>query len=187
MNIGNRILSLRKEKKLSQEELGELINVTRQTISNWELGETNPDMNQLKMLSKTFNISIDELVDNDLKNVIVEKVSNTEKLAGLVIKILKIIGVIIIVYIVLIVIAFLLFTFYRKEVSHSEMKSFTLNCAIENNDYNISVGENNYYVCDNCTKEMNVYIKDITDWANIEHSKENIERYFSENGGNCKE
>ena len=33
-----------------------------------------------------------------------------------------------------------------------------------------------------CNKEMNVYLKDITDWANIDHSIENIEKYFKDNG-----
>ena len=78
MKLGKKILELRKKKGFSQEELGERINVTRQTISNWELGETSPNPEQLKLLSKELNISIDELLDNDIKNVLVEKVSNTE-------------------------------------------------------------------------------------------------------------
>lgn len=67
--------------------------MARQTISNWELGETSPNPEQLKLLSKNLNISIDELLDNDINTILVEKVSNTEKLAGLIIKILRIIGV----------------------------------------------------------------------------------------------
>ena len=34
---------------------------------------------------------------------------------------------------------------------------------------------------------MNVYLKDITDWANIDHSIENIEKYFKDNGGTCED
>lgn len=93
MSLGENIYKLRKAKNFSQEQLGELVNVTRQTISNWELSETSPNTEQLKLLSKAFNISIDEMLDNDIKTVLVEKVSNTEKLAGMVIKILKIIGI----------------------------------------------------------------------------------------------
>ena len=48
MEIGNRILELRKESKLSQEQLAEKMNVTRQTISKWELNETTPDIKQAK-------------------------------------------------------------------------------------------------------------------------------------------
>ena len=90
MKLGEKILDLRKKKGLSQEELGEKINVTRQTISNWELGETMPNPDQLKQLSKEFNVSIDELLDNDIKNVVIEKISNTEKLAGVILRIIKI-------------------------------------------------------------------------------------------------
>ncbi len=64
MELGNKILKLRKQKGLSQEQLGEKVNVTRQTISNWELGETLPNPEQLKLLSKELHISIDELLDN---------------------------------------------------------------------------------------------------------------------------
>ena len=56
MDLGNKILKLRKKAGLSQEQLGERVNVTRQTISNWELGETTPNTEQLKLLSKNYNI-----------------------------------------------------------------------------------------------------------------------------------
>lgn len=65
MQLGNNIQTLRKKKGLSQEKLAEKINVTRQTISNWELGETAPNPEQLILLSKQFDISIDVLVGND--------------------------------------------------------------------------------------------------------------------------
>ena len=65
MQLGNNIQTLRKKKGLSQEKLAEKISVTRQTISNWELGETSPNPEQLILLSKQFDISIDELVEND--------------------------------------------------------------------------------------------------------------------------
>ena len=38
MNLGSQILSIRKEKQLTQEEFGQLFHVTRQTVSNWETG-----------------------------------------------------------------------------------------------------------------------------------------------------
>ena len=60
MKLGENILSYRKKNGLSQEELGEKVDVTRQTISNWELGETSPNSDQLKALSQALNVSIDE-------------------------------------------------------------------------------------------------------------------------------
>ena len=111
--LGEKILALRKKQGLSQEKLGELIGVTRQTISNWELNETSPNPEQLKLLSRSLNISIDELLDNDVKDVIINKVSNTEKLAGIIIKILKVIGIMLIAYIVLMALAVIIFTVSR--------------------------------------------------------------------------
>lgn len=83
MNLGNKIGYLRKKKNLSQEELAEMIGVTRQTISKWELGDTTPDINQAKMLAKIFDVSLDELTNNDINNILVQKISNTERLAGI--------------------------------------------------------------------------------------------------------
>ena len=62
--LGENIQKLRKQVNMSQEQLAEKIDVTRQTISNWELGETSPNPEQLKKLSKELNISIDKLLDN---------------------------------------------------------------------------------------------------------------------------
>ena len=67
MKLNKNIYKLRKEKGLSQEELASKINVSRQTISNWELGETAPNPEQLLMLSKNLEISLDELLGNPLK------------------------------------------------------------------------------------------------------------------------
>lgn len=46
--MGSKILELRKQKHMSQEQLAEKIGVARQTISKWELGETSPDIEQSK-------------------------------------------------------------------------------------------------------------------------------------------
>lgn len=186
MEIGNKIMNLRKKNGLSQEELAEKIGVARQTISKWELGETSPDLKQAKELSKIFNVSLDELVDNDIKDILVEKTSNTERLAGLIIKILKAIGIFFILFLIIDIVAFITFTFFKKEVETSEVKEATLNCNIGNNDYLITIGSDAYFNCSNCDSKMQVYLNDIIDWANIEHSAENIEKYFNENGGECK-
>ena len=105
MNLGDKILQLRKKNGLSQEQLGEKVDVTRQTISNWELGETTPNPEQLKKMSKAFNVSVDEILDNDSKEFLMNKISNTERLAGIIIKILKVIGLVFIGYIIFMIIA----------------------------------------------------------------------------------
>ena len=62
MTFQEQLNTLRKQKGLSQEQLGEKLGVTRQTISKWELGITTPEMDKLIQLSDLFQISIDELV-----------------------------------------------------------------------------------------------------------------------------
>lgn len=56
------ILELRTKKGLSQEELAERIFVTRQAVSRWETGETTPNVETLKLLSKLFDVSINTLL-----------------------------------------------------------------------------------------------------------------------------
>ncbi|AVQ39756.1 XRE family transcriptional regulator [Clostridium botulinum] len=62
MAFSNKLYSLRKQKGLSQDELGSKLNVSRQTISKWELGETTPELEKLIALGDFFEISLDELV-----------------------------------------------------------------------------------------------------------------------------
>lgn len=84
MQLGKNIYKLRKEKGLSQEKLAEKINVTRQTMSNWELGETSPNPEQLILLSRALNKSIDELVGNEFElQTSKEKKDNTKPLINI--------------------------------------------------------------------------------------------------------
>lgn len=62
MDFNNRLYQLRKQKGLSQEELANKLNVSRQTISKWELGDSTPDMEKLATISDFFEVSLDELV-----------------------------------------------------------------------------------------------------------------------------
>lgn len=65
MAFKENLIQLRKQHGLSQEKLGEQLNVSRQTISKWELGATTPELEKLVSLSQLFHVSIDTLVDND--------------------------------------------------------------------------------------------------------------------------
>ena len=62
MKIDEKIYSLRKEKNLSQEELADKLNVSRQTISKWETGESCPDFNKIVPLCDLFGITTEELL-----------------------------------------------------------------------------------------------------------------------------
>ena len=62
MEFHNKLYNLRKQKGLSQEEIANRLNVSRQTISKWEVGDATPDMKKLIAISDMFEISLDELV-----------------------------------------------------------------------------------------------------------------------------
>ncbi len=62
MEFNNRLYQLRKQKGLSQEELANRLNVSRQTVSKWEVGDSTPDMEKLMAMSELFDVSLDQLV-----------------------------------------------------------------------------------------------------------------------------
>lgn len=62
MKFNEKLLELRKKKGLSQEELGRELNVSRQTISKWESGQSYPDFEKLVLLSDFFELTLDELM-----------------------------------------------------------------------------------------------------------------------------
>ena len=66
MLIGEKLRRLRIARQLSQEQLAEKLQVSRQAISKWELGESMPDTENLILLSKFYGVSIDYLLLNEL-------------------------------------------------------------------------------------------------------------------------
>ena len=62
MKINEKIYSLRKQAGLSQEELADKLNVSRQTVSKWELGDSTPDFDKIVPLCNLFGISTEELL-----------------------------------------------------------------------------------------------------------------------------
>ena len=63
IEIANRLQQMRKKNNLSQEELAAKIGVSRQAVSKWERAESSPDTENLILLSKLYNVSIDELIN----------------------------------------------------------------------------------------------------------------------------
>ena len=69
MTISERLLKLRKEKGLSQEDLANELGVSRQTVSKWETGESSPDFDKIIPLCKFYGITSDELLTGKTENV----------------------------------------------------------------------------------------------------------------------
>ena len=187
MEIGNNIVNLRKKSGLSQEELAEKVGVARQTISKWELGETSPDLKQAKELSKIFKVSLDELADNDIKEILVEKTTNTEKLAGLILKLIKFIIIFIIVVPIILVGARIISkNIYEKNAGR--LMTVSVECTLHDETYSYefvfyeTTGQIKYAGGDG-------YIANITDiekYNDAHQAIDVIDAYVKNNGGTCK-
>ncbi|MDF2888216.1 MAG: transcriptional regulator, family [Lacrimispora sp.] len=86
MTIGEKIKLLRTEKGITQEALAENLNVSRSAIAKWETNSGVPELSNLIMISKLFDISVDELIDDKKKSKITEtkddKIFNLSEYVG---------------------------------------------------------------------------------------------------------
>lgn len=99
MTLGQKIFELRNEQKMSQRDLAEKLNVSRQSISKWETDASVPELDKLIMLSDLFHITMDELVKDEIhekstdeeketteknssETVIINKQMSTQKIIG---------------------------------------------------------------------------------------------------------
>lgn len=181
MALGNKILEYRKRNGLSQEQLADKINVTRRTISNWELGETQPNSEQLKMLSKEFSISIDELLDNDIKNSSLSKTNVQKHFKSKYLKIFLICIVIIILGI------FILYINKNNFKRKDKIIDKTIICNLYGEDHIFNI---KYYEADGKIKELgkDLYFKDILEldkYDDVNQIFNIINDYVKKNGGTC--
>ena len=65
MNLNEKLIRLRKDRALSQEELAERVGVSRQAVAKWESGESVPELDKLVLVGKLFAVTIDSLVKDD--------------------------------------------------------------------------------------------------------------------------
>lgn len=100
MTIGRKLKQARLKKELTQENVANILNVSRTTISNWEVGRSYPDLESVVALSDLYNISLDELLRED--EDMVKKLSNDSKVLSKLIKIHRIVCVLFVVLFVVI-------------------------------------------------------------------------------------
>ena len=130
MNLDEKIRKIRKDNKMSQDDLAEILNVTRQTISNWENGKNYPDIETLIKISDKFNISLDILLKENMNMVkkIDKNVKDTKKY--------KTILKVIISILILLVFTFIIYSFmYFNSKDKLENK---FNDTIEKYDFSIN-------------------------------------------------
>lgn len=80
MSIGERLINLRKSKNLSQEQVADKLNVTRQTISKWETDQSMPDLDKIIPICELFDISTEELLSGVVKEKDDTKLENQSEI-----------------------------------------------------------------------------------------------------------
>ena len=65
MKLSDKIIDLRKSKAMTQEELAERLNVSRQAVSRWEVGAAVPSTDNLKILSELYGVSVDDILKGE--------------------------------------------------------------------------------------------------------------------------
>lgn len=83
VNLGECLQKARKQRGFSQQQLADELGVSRQTISKWELNETQPDLSQARKLAEALHLSLDELThyDPQLREIeqVIEKTSEKKQ------------------------------------------------------------------------------------------------------------
>lgn len=73
MKLGDKLIQLRRERGYSQEQLANMLNVSRQSVSKWEADQSTPEINKLIMISGIFGVSVDSLVKEDVELLAIDK------------------------------------------------------------------------------------------------------------------
>ena len=79
MKLHEKIYTLRTEKKLSQGDLAELLDVSRQSVSKWETGASVPDLDKLIKMSDLFGVTLDALVREEMAKMPQNEENSDEK------------------------------------------------------------------------------------------------------------
>ncbi len=160
--VGEFIKKLRKENHLTQAEFAEKYGITYQAVSNWEHGKNLPDIALLKQIADDFNVSIDELLGSEKKNL---KKDNKYLIIGVIIAVALII----------------LFIIYLNKHNNFEFKTLSANCSnfkisgsISYNKDKTSIYINNINYCDTSNEKEYVKIECI-----LYEKYNNIEKQIS--------
>lgn len=117
--IGKKIISRRKEKGMTQSELGQKVGVTSQAVSRWEKGVSIPDISVLAQLSNVLDISFQELIGLDVKEKKEKNFWHRFVFLSL-------------VFIIIILVSFLCFTLFTEKTKTATYRAYS-----SNNDYHV--------------------------------------------------
>ena len=127
MNFSDNLIKLRKGKGWSQEELADKLGLSRQAISKWEVGTSKPDIDNVIKISKLFEISIDELVNNEIvKTEAISIYVNKNNKRDRVLKWLRLLMIVlVIIYVVYVIYKFvMLFRITQAELQYKDLNNY---------------------------------------------------------------
>lgn len=207
---GKFIAASRKNKNLTQEQLAEILGVNNRTISRWENGKNMPDISLLKLICKTLDISIEELINGErttknnlttsYEKAIISTISTNNKINKKMNKLIKIFLSIIII-ILSITISIIIYyknkypkiDIYNLNTINSEENKLNKSLTLNQGKYKIyfygieslQIGDvkNNYYDLKNALRYNQTTIKDIKNYLEQQYNNEFIERYILWDGG----
>ena len=127
MKFSDNLIKLRKGKGWSQEDLADKLGLSRQAVSKWEVGTSKPDIDNVIKLSKLFEISIDELVNNEIVktdaiSIEVKKKDNKQKML---IWLRRLMIVLVVIYVVYVIYkSVMLFRITQAELNYKELNNY---------------------------------------------------------------
>ena len=182
--IGKKIYEYRKKEQISQEELAERVGVTRQTISNWELNETIPDIEQAKKVSQILGISLDELTGNKTEYIMLKKITKNEHSTKSLLKITGITLGISIFFLLIIIGVMIAILNYFKATPVGEQLIFECKINEETTYYEINSDMDNKITSFN-TSNPDLQNIDITKYQGASKLQAYIYNYVESKNGTC--
>ena len=199
MNFSDNLIKLRKGKGWSQEDLAEKLGISRQAVSKWEVGTSKPDIDNVIKISKLFEVSIDELVNNEIikTEAISINVKRKSKKDVLLVWLRRIVIVLAIIYFINVIYKFaMLFTITQAELQYKELDNYHYVITSYNNN-NIIEKEECWYK-DGVSKTVNVLFQEdvqktrticidynlnygYTEGYNLEKSLIDVDKYMKAN------
>ena len=173
MNLGKTLQDLRKEKNISQEDIADILNVSRQTISNWENSKSYPDILALIKLCDIYKISLDALLkeDQQLLNHIKKEKQKKNKI---------IIGCVSIIVTLVLVLAY--FLFFQNYFQTIDITRKEIQMLVDNKEQFVEITKSKQYnkdeMTDNYLKISDSEFKDIVSYLdNNNYKYETVYRF----------
>ena len=202
--MGKFIAELRKNKKITQEQLAERLGVNNRTISRWETGKNMPDVSLYKPLCEILEISVEELINGEKTNTnylkqsfekaIINTIDTNEKTKKKMNKLIKILFLIILVILMVIVVLIIYYNnkypkidIYNMSVLNSDENKLNNELTLYKGKYKVwfygieslqlGDSDNNYFDLKNALKYKQVAIDDVKNYLEVQYNNDNIKRY----------